>query len=129
MRAVETPRGWRLNGRLGWAANLQHDGHVVALPVAFEGLKDFALVLLGSEENGLGRSPDLAAAGLRGIRAAALQLTQVHFREDELLHVNGAQLTGHLLPGVLALQCAMALGVARGALAAIDDAGPAVGRR
>ncbi|NML18928.1 hypothetical protein [Azohydromonas caseinilytica] len=117
---VETPRGWKLSGRLPWVANLQHDGHVVAVPVAFEGLQDFAMVVLGSEESGLARGPE-AGAGPRGIRAAALQLDRVHFREDELLHVNGASLVRQLLPTLLALQCGLALGVAQAALSAADN--------
>jgi hypothetical protein len=115
VRGTETPRGWKLSGRLSWVPNLQHDGYAVAVPVAFEGLKDFAFVMLGSEESGLVRTPDLGTAGLRSIRSAALRLEQVHFREDELLHVNGALLVRELLPGLLALQCGMAIGVARAA--------------
>lgn len=121
VRATETPRGWKLNGPVPWAVNLQHDGHVVALPVAFDGFKDFCLVVLGSEENGVTRTPDPAAASLRGLRAAALRLEQVHFREDELLHVDGAQAVRRVLPLCLGLQCAMALGVARGALCAREE--------
>jgi hypothetical protein len=120
VRGTETPRGWKLNGRLSWVPNLQHDGYAVGVPVAFDGLKDFAVVMLGSEESGLTRTPDLGTAGLRGIRAAALQLEQVHFREDELLHVNGALLLRECLPALLALQCGLALGVARGASLAAE---------
>lgn len=118
VRGVETPRGWQLSGRLGWVANLQHDGYAAAVPVAFEGMKDFAIVMLGHEENGLARAPEFGSVGLRGIRAAALQLERVHFREDELLHANGARLMRDLLPSLLALQCGLALGVARAASAA-----------
>jgi hypothetical protein len=86
-------------------------------------MNDFAIVMLGSEESGLTRTPDLGTAGLRSIRAAALRLEQVHFREDELLHVNGAMLLRECLPGLLALQCGLALGVARAASLAADDHG------
>lgn len=125
VQGIETPRGWKLSGRLSWVANLQHDGYAVAVPVAFQGLRQFAFVMLGSEENGLTRTPDLGIAGLRSIRAAALRLEQVHFREDELLHVNGALLMQDLLPHLLALQCGMALGVARAAASAADAHGGA----
>lgn len=121
VRATETPRGWKLNGAVPWAVNLQHDGHAVALPVAFEGMKDFCVVVLGSEESGLTRTVDPSTVALRGLRAAALRLEQVHFREDELLHVEGSQAVRQALPLCLGLQCAMALGVARGALAARED--------
>ena len=120
VQGTETPRGWKLSGRLPWVANLQHEGYVVAVPVAFEGLKDFAIVTLGNDESGLTRAPDAGTAGLRSIRAAALQLDRVHFREDELLHVNGAQLLRDLWPSLLALQCGLALGVARAASSAVD---------
>jgi alkylation response protein AidB-like acyl-CoA dehydrogenase len=118
VQAVETPRGWKLSGRLSWVPNLQHDGYAVAVPVAFEGLKDFAIVMLGSEENGLTRTPDYGTGNLRSIRAAALQLDRVHFREDELLHVNGARHIRDVVPSLLALQCGLAMGVARGASSA-----------
>jgi hypothetical protein len=123
VRGTETPRGWKLNGRLSWVPNLQHDGYAVAVPVAFDGLKEFAVVMLGSEESGLTRTPDLSTAGLRSIRAAALRLEQVHFREDELLHVNGTVLLHELLPSLLALQCGLAIGVARAASLAAEAHG------
>lgn len=120
VQGIETPRGWKLSGRLPWVPNLQHDGYAVVVPVAFEGMKDFAFVILGSEENGLTREPDFATSNLRSIRAAPLQLERVHFREDELLHVNGALLMPELLPSLLALQCGLALGVARAACGAAE---------
>jgi hypothetical protein len=123
VHGIETPRGWKLSGRLSWVPNLQHDGYAVAVPVAFEGLKDFAIVMLGSEESGLTRAPDFSTGNLRGIRAAALQLERVHFREDELLHVNGALLMRELLPPLLALQCGLAIGVARAASSAAEVRG------
>jgi hypothetical protein len=86
-------------------------------------MNDFAIVMLGSEESGLTRTPDLGTAGLRSIRAAALRLEQVHFREDELLHVNGALLLRELLPSLLALQCGLAIGVARAASSAAEAHG------
>lgn len=122
VQGLETPRGWKLHGCLPWVANLQHEGYALALPVAFEGLKDFAFVMLGSEESGVTQAPDPGTAGLRSIRAAALRLEQVHFREDELLHVNGAVLLRELMPTLLALQCGLALGVARAACAEADVA-------
>jgi hypothetical protein len=128
VQGVETPRGWKLSGRLSWVPNLQHDGYAVAVPVAFEGLKDFAVVMLGSEENGLTRTTDFNTAHLRSIRAAALQLDRVHFREDELLHVNGAQHLRDLMPCLLALQCGLAMGVAQAALSAAAAHGGALHR-
>ncbi|WP_157268197.1 hypothetical protein [Azohydromonas aeria] len=121
VQGTETPRGWKLNGRLPWVGNLQHDGYAVAIPVAFEGLTDFAIVMLGSEENGVTPTPDPGTAGLRSIRGAALRLDRVHFREDELLHGNGALFMRGLSPALLALQCGLAIGVARAACAAAQD--------
>jgi len=120
LQAHDTGRGWRLQGELPEVSNLMRDGHLLAAPAVFEGSP--SLVLLSSDQDGLHKAPwaDLPAA--RGACTANVAVTQVYFREDELLHGDAQALADALRPTWLALQAGLGLGLAEAALLAVSQA-------
>jgi alkylation response protein AidB-like acyl-CoA dehydrogenase len=111
----DTGRGWRLNGRLSLAANLPNDLFALVVPVALAGAADYSVLLLTSEHDGL-RTRPIDMDGLRGAFPVSLELKQVHFREDELLHADGAAFMHRLRPVLFAFQSAVAIGLIEAAL-------------
>lgn len=86
LAARRLERGWRLQGRLGLAANLQWAGFVLVAPACFEGGRR-ARVLLSGDDDGLRRSPDRPEADWHGTRTAELQAQALFFRDDEILDI------------------------------------------
>lgn len=86
LAARRLERGWRLQGRLGLAANLQWAGFVLVAPACFEGGRR-ARVLLSGDDDGLRRSPDRPEADWHGTRIAELQAQALFFRDDEILDI------------------------------------------
>ncbi|MGR6806573.1 acyl-CoA dehydrogenase family protein [Sphaerotilus natans] len=84
LAARRLERGWRLQGRLGLAANLQWAGFVLVAPACFEGGRR-ARVLLSGDDDGLRRGPDRSEADWHGTRTAELQAQALFFRDDEIL--------------------------------------------
>ena len=111
----DTGRGWRLNGQLASAANLPNDLFALVVPVALAGAADYSVLLLTSEHDGLDSRP-IDMDGLRGAFPVSLELKQVHFREDELLHADGAAFMHRLRPVLFAFQSAIAIGLIEAAL-------------
>ena len=86
LAARRLERGWRLQGLLGLAANLQWAGFVLVAPACFEGGRR-ARVLLSGDDDGLRRSPDRPEADWHGTRTAELQAQALFFRDDEILDI------------------------------------------
>lgn len=86
LAARRLERGWRLQGRLGLAANLQWAGFVLVAPACFEGGRR-ARVLLSGDDDGLRRSHDRPEADWHGTRTAELQAQALFFRDDEILDI------------------------------------------
>lgn len=86
LAARRLDRGWRLQGRLGLAANLQWAGFVLVAPACFEGGR-LARVLLSGDDDGLRRGPDRPEADWHGTRTAELQAQALFFRDDEILDI------------------------------------------
>lgn len=86
LAARRLERGWRLQGRLGLAANLQWAGFVLVAPACFEGGR-LARVLLSGDDDGLRRGPDRPEADWHGTRTAELQAQALFFRDDEILDI------------------------------------------
>ena len=84
LAARRLERGWRLQGRLGLAANLQWAGFVLVAPACFEGGR-LARVLLSGDDDGLRRGPDRPEADWHGTRTAELHAQALFFRDDEIL--------------------------------------------
>ncbi|KEY88048.1 MULTISPECIES: acyl-CoA dehydrogenase family protein [Pseudomonas] len=116
VRGRQSRDGWQLEGRLHWVTNLRKSGFVVA--AAIEGDAEGApfVVAIPSEAQGLERSDDLQLMGLQSSNTAALAFHQVELGREWLLHENARAFLPKVRPAFLALQCGMAIGLARRAL-------------
>jgi len=116
LRASAEPDGWSLQGRLHWVTNLRKGNFVVA--AAIEAAEDGAPFVLAipSDAQGLERSDDLLLMGLQSSNTAALAFHDVKLGRQWLLHDNARQFLPQVRPAFLALQCGMAIGLARRAL-------------
>jgi alkylation response protein AidB-like acyl-CoA dehydrogenase len=119
LTGTDTGRGWRLQGDLPWVTNLPDDLYLIAVPVSLAGAQDYSVLLLSSEHDVLRRTP-LDLPGLLGTHTVSVELRQVHFREDETLHDDGAAFMRQVRPALAALQCGVAIGMLRAALDSPD---------
>jgi alkylation response protein AidB-like acyl-CoA dehydrogenase len=117
--------GWRLEGRLPWVTNLAPGGFHVAAAVALPGAAPF-IAALPHDLPGLVRSPDLGLMGMRATATAAIALHGTPVGPQHVLHADAVRWLPQVRPAFLGLQCGMAIGLARRALAeAAGHAGPA----
>ena len=115
--AHDTGRGWRLQGRLPPAHNLQRDWYVAAVPVAFAGSPTYSVVLLTSEHDGVRRvNGGAALLDQEGEATVTLEFDRVLFREDELIASDGPALVELLRPAALVLRCGVLVGRMRAQL-------------
>ncbi|MGC5698916.1 acyl-CoA/acyl-ACP dehydrogenase [Pseudomonas sp. NFXW11] len=120
VRARDQAPGWNLNGRLHWVTNLRKSGFVVAAAIEHEeGGTPFVLALADTLP-GLQRSEDLQLMGLQSSNTAAIDLHQVQVSPDWLLHEDARVFLPAVRPAFLGLQCALAIGLARRALAEVE---------
>ena len=108
--------GWNLEGRLHWVTNLRQHGFVVAAAIEDDTGGAPFVVAIPSNAPGLERSEDLQLMGLQSSNTAALAFHQVPLARDWLLHDNARAFLPRVRPAFLALQCGMAIGLARRAL-------------
>lgn len=80
--ATDTGRGWHLDGHLPAIPNLDNDWYVAAIPIIFPASSTYSVGLVSSEQDGVSRADGLTT----------LQLRRVHFREDELIALDGPSL-------------------------------------
>ncbi len=115
-----------VGGRLFWVTNLRAPAFAVAAAVqpAAEDRQPL-IVILDSADRGLARSEDLDLLALRASNTAALELEQVAVPDENLLSSNGCDFLKRARPMFLSLQCGMSLGLARSALTAAGQGGPA----
>ncbi len=91
--ATDTHRGWRLSGRLPAPPNLESGWWIAAVPIAAPGGNTYVVGLVSSEHDGVTRADN----------GRTLQLERVHFREDELIAVDGPALVASVRTVALAL--------------------------
>ncbi|TFF34703.1 acyl-CoA dehydrogenase family protein [Pseudomonas sp. RIT623] len=108
--------GWNLDGRLHWVTNLRKSGFVVAAAIEDDAGGAPFVLAIPSTAPGLERSDDLQLMGLQSSNTAALAFHQVALGRDWLLHDNAREFLPKVRPAFLALQCGMAIGLARRAL-------------
>jgi len=113
--------GWNLEGRLHWVTNLRKRGFVVAAAVEDDAGGAPFVVAIPSNAPGLERSDDLQLMGLQSSNTAALAFHQVPLARDWLLHDNAREFLPKVRPAFLALQCGMAMGLARRALDEVQE--------
>jgi len=108
--------GWALDGRLHWVTNLRKSGFVVAAAIEDDAGGAPFVLAIPSDAQGLERSDDLQLMGLQSSNTAALAFHQVELKREWLLHDNAREFLPTVRPAFLALQCGMAIGLARRAL-------------
>lgn len=110
--------GYVLNGRLPWVTNLRKQGFVVAAAVARDDGSAF-IAAIDSQQAGLSRSDDLQLLGMQSSNTAAVQLQAVSLPASAVIAADARSFLARVRPCFLALQCAMALGLARRSVAEI----------
>ena len=90
--------------------NLAPAWYVAAIPVAFEESRDYAIAMISSEQDRIRRIDALEPPGSPGADSAALELDDVHFREDELIASDGPRLVADIRTVSVALQCGILAG-------------------
>lgn len=115
-----------LDGQVPWATNLRPQGFVVAAAVERrDGAAPF-IAALPFDRAGLQRSDDLDLIALRGTHTAALRLTRVEVRADDLIAPDARAWLPRVRPAFLGLQCGLSIGLAQASLnAAQQQGGPA----
>ncbi len=121
VRARDQEHGWSLSGRLHWVTNLRRSGFVVAAAVEREEGGAPLILAIPDAVSGLERSDDLQLMGLQSSNTAALDLQQVQLARDWLLHDDARVFLPAVRPAFLGLQCALAIGLARRALAEVEQ--------
>jgi alkylation response protein AidB-like acyl-CoA dehydrogenase len=116
----DTGRGWRLEGELRATPNVGRDGFLLGAPLRFGAGGPAALVLLSSDQDGIGRQAE-DLPGFEGLQRARVPVTGVHFREDEILDDDGPALARAVAGVTAVLRGALAAGLARAAIARIAD--------
>jgi len=106
----------RIDGKLPWVTNLPVSGFDVAAAIkGADGEPDFVGVL-SSEDLGVARSADLDLMAMRGSNTAAIKIDHALIGRDRILHANAGEWLPVVRPAFLAMQCAMAIGLARKSL-------------
>ena len=113
--------GWALEGRLHWVTNLRKSGFVVAAAIEDDADGAPFVLAIPSQAQGLERSDDLQLMGLQSSNTAALAFHQVALGRDWLLHENAREFLPKVRPAFLALQCGMAIGLARRSLDEVHE--------
>ncbi|SCB40247.1 acyl-CoA dehydrogenase family protein [Rhizobium hainanense] len=104
------------NGKLPWVTNLRPKGfHVAAAADRVEG-GPALIVSLAHDDPGLTRTPDLALMGMRSSDTAAVTLSGVRIPRDRIIAENAQEWLPRVRPIFIALQCGMAIGLARRSL-------------
>ncbi|MDW8313411.1 MAG: acyl-CoA dehydrogenase family protein [Rhodovarius sp.] len=127
LQVTARPEGatWRVDGQLPWVTNLIPAQFHVAVAVAIPGGTPF-IAALRHDLPGLLRSPDLQLMGMRATATAAIALRDAPVEPAAVLHADALRWLPQVRPAFLGLQCGMAIGLARRALAeAAAQAGPA----
>jgi len=113
---------WVLDGQMPWVTNLRTQGFLVAAAVsAPDGTP--AVVALPQHIAGLERSPDLPLLALQSTNTAALGVSGVRIGPQWLIHPDARQYLPQARPAFAGMQCALSIGLARGALHAAQQAG------
>ncbi len=119
--AREDGEAWVLDGHMPWVTNLRTQGFLVAAAVAAPDGSP-AVVALPHDADGLTRSPDLPLLGLQASNTAALEARGVRIGPQWLIHADARQYLPQARPAFAGMQCGLSIGLARGALAAAEQA-------
>lgn len=114
-----------INGKLPWVTNLRKEGFWVATAADPVEGGPTMVVSLAHDDPGLVRSDDLSLMGLRSSDTAAVTLTEVRISRDRIIARDAQGWLPGVRPVFIALQCGMAIGLARRSLAEARKCGGA----
>lgn len=105
-----------IDGKLPWVTNLRRQGFFIAAAAdPVEGGPSM-IISLAHDDEGLERSDDLPLMGMRSSDTAAVTLTEVRIPRERIIAMDARSWLSKVRPAFIALQCAMAIGVARRSL-------------
>ncbi|WP_420997371.1 acyl-CoA dehydrogenase family protein [Cupriavidus sp. 30B13] len=113
----DTHAGWLVGGVVPWATNLHPAGFAVAVAAA-DTAGHAGVYAIPSGLPGVLRSADLDLIGLRSSYTASVRFDGVALDAGWLLHEDAHQFLPRVRPAFLGLQCGLAIGLARRAIAA-----------
>lgn len=106
-----------LNGRLPWVTNLSKKGFVTIFVAEYEDKrKPPAIIAIPSSAQGVERSAELALVALQGSNTTAVTFKDVVLDERWIIAEDASAYLAQIRPAFLALQSAMAFGLAERAL-------------
>lgn len=114
-----------VDGALPWVTNLRGQGFVVAAAADPADGGPAMIVALAHDDPGVHRSADLALMGMRSSDTASLRIEGVRIGRDRIIAANAPEWLPGVRPTFIALQCGMAIGLARRSLAEAGGAGGA----
>lgn len=125
VNAEEEGENLLVNGKLPWVTNLRAGSFHVATAADRPEGGPTIIVALSHDDSGLERSDDLALLGMRSSDTASINLQNVRISRDRILSEDAQAWLPIVRPAFIALQCAMAIGLAGRALDAADTYGGA----
>lgn len=109
--------GFIVDGKLPWVTNLRRAGfHVAAAADRAEG-GPAMIIALSHDDPGLVRSDDLSLMAMRSSDTASVGIQGLRITRDRIIAENAPEWLPGVRPLFIALQCGMAIGLARRALA------------
>lgn len=114
-----------VDGALPWVTNLRGQGFVVAAAADPADGGPAMIMALAHDDPGVTRSADLALMGMRSSDTAALRIEGVRIGRDRVIAADASGWLPGVRPAFLALQCGMAIGLARRSLAEAAGTGGA----
>lgn len=117
IKAQRSDGGYRLDGKLPWVTNLRPEGFQVGAAVAEDTSGATLVVAIPSDASGVRRSADLDLMAMRAANTAAVDLVDVTIGEAQVLTTEAKTWLPQVRPAFLGMQCGLAIGLARRALA------------
>lgn len=112
---------WVLNGRLPWVTNLSQNGFITIFVAEYQDQNQPPVIIaLPSSAEGVTRTAELELVALQGSNTVAVVLNDVPLDPDWIIAENASEYLAKIRPAFLALQTAMAFGLAERALAEVE---------
>ncbi|MCZ0960657.1 acyl-CoA dehydrogenase family protein [Paracoccus benzoatiresistens] len=114
-----------IDGMLPWVTNLRGQGFFVAAAADPADGGPAMIVALAHDDPGVRRSADLSLMAMRSSDTAAVRIDGARIGRDRIIAANAPEWLPGVRPVFIALQCGMAIGLARRSLAEAGAAGGA----
>ncbi|WP_454873776.1 acyl-CoA dehydrogenase family protein [Paraburkholderia xenovorans] len=113
--------GWTLNGKLPWITNLRREGFLAAAAFDHSDGAPPSIFAIPHDAAGVVRSDDLDLIALRSSNTAALTVERTALDASWQITADAPAFLARVRPAFLGFQCGLSIGLARRALAAIDE--------